>query len=158
MKEFKLTRRTTLKRKMLAGVVLSVIAAMLSLASNASAGQVTIINKTQDWNCHIIAHGYFLGVATVMNTPCALPGKTEWFHTSLSVGMVAGYCNYKGTSSNARGCSNNIDPDYIAHPKEMKDFRISGTWLPHRNFTITVTGNRPNIWKNGDLTFTLTEN
>lgn len=135
------------------------LAVTLSLASHATAGQVTIINKTQDWNCYISAHGYFLGIPTEMKTPCALPAKTEWFHTSLSVGHVNALCSYKGTSDSANACGYTVDSDYRAHPHEGKFFTIGGTWLPHRNFTVTVTGNRSSMYfQRGDVTFTLTEN
>lgn len=135
------------------------LALVLLFTSHATAGQVTIINKTQDWNCYISAQGFFIGIPKEMQTPCALPGKTEWFHTSLSVGYVAASCAYKGTSASAQACGYTVDSDYRAHPHEGKDFTIGGTWLPHRNFTVTVTGNRSSVYfQRGDVTFTLTEN
>lgn len=111
---------------------------LFTFASGASAGQVTIINKTKTWNCFILADGYLLNVPTRMKTPCALPGKTEWFHTSLSVGSVYAYCIYDGTRANPKECAS-FDPDYSSHPARSKDFKIDGVWLPHRNFTVTTT-------------------
>ncbi|SJZ98823.1 hypothetical protein SAMN02745119_02237 [Trichlorobacter thiogenes] len=148
-----------MKNKYASALALLTLAVTLSLASHATAGQVTIINKTQDWNCYISAKGYFLGIPTEMKTPCALPGKTEWFHTSLSVGNVAAHCVYKykiGASASTQACDYNLNTDYV---HEAKNFIIDGIWLPHRNFTVTVTGNQSKmLHKYGDMTFTLKEN
>jgi hypothetical protein len=111
---------------------------LFTSASGASAGQVTIINKTNTWNCYILADGYFVNLPTRMETPCALPGKTEWFHTSLSVGGVYAYCIYDGTRANPKACAT-FDSDYASHPASNQEFKIDGIWLPHRNFTVTAT-------------------
>jgi hypothetical protein len=111
---------------------------LFASVSGASAGQVTIINKTNTWNCYIQADGYLVNVPTRMETPCALPGTTEWFHTSLSVGGVYAYCIYNGTRANPKACAT-FDSDYASHPALNHLFTIDGTWLPHRNFTVTAT-------------------
>ena len=126
-------------------------------ASPALAGQVTIVNNTQNWNCYVQATGYFMSIPTQMDTTCALPGRTEGFHTSLSVGHIAAHCAYNGTSANPQGCTS-FDTNYQDHQVQSKHFPISGTWLPHRNFTVTVTGNAViKGWGTG-LNFELTEN
>lgn len=91
----------------------------------AQAGYVTIVNRSKQYHCYLRFYGYFMGVPTEMKTPCAAPGKKEWTHTSLSVGTIVVQCGMDGGS-----CSN--------REVSINDYTMSGTWLPHRNFKVTV--------------------
>jgi hypothetical protein len=108
-------------------IVASLLLASIILTSiPALAGYVTIVNNTEDDSCFVSFTGYFIGIPTQMETPCALPGKKEWTHTSLSVGYVKLIC---GTKNNCGGFKH-----------KLIDYMVPGVWLPHRNFKVTYDG------------------
>ena len=99
---------------------------LLSLSTlPAQAGYVTIVNNS-DSSCYLRFIGYFLQSPTNMSTPCAKPGKKEWTHTSLSVGVIRTVCC---TKDNCGGVQ-----------IKTGEYNVPGTWLPHRNFKVTVGG------------------
>jgi len=93
------------------------------------AGTVTVVNKTNSFYCKAKVIAYFLGAPSDFETPCAAPGKTEWRNSWLSTGYITAVCyQTKDCQYRNRGDGGPSDT-----------FRVSGTWLPHRNITVTVT-------------------
>ncbi len=101
-------------------------ALLLSLsAAPAQAGYVTIVNESK-YCFYLWFQGYFLGYPTDMHTPCALPGKTEWTHTSLSVGKIKAFCFMKSQCGKGGIMVG-------------EQYDVPGKWLPHRNFKVKIS-------------------
>lgn len=106
-------------------VLLAAVAVITGTIDPAQAGTVTVVNKNTTFHCKSKFTASFLMIPFDFETPCAAPGKTEWLNTWLSTGTVHIQCSYNGCNSDG----------YVPH----ECFVAPGTWLPHRNFTITVT-------------------
>jgi hypothetical protein len=116
---------------------------------SAMAGTVTVVNKTTKAYCQATFNAYFAGISTLYSTPCAAPGRTEWLNTWLSTGTIQVIC-YAHSNCNANG-------DWYS-VLDRKEYTIPGTWLPHRNFTTTVTsqGREVNLWKGPTIIYSYT--
>lgn len=148
-----------MKKSLLATTALLLVILLLS-ASPASAGKISLQNNTSDWNCYAMVDTYLFGQQTRMWSSCAMPHQSNSFHTSLSTGLIIAYCVYRGSDTGYNKCTT-FDSSYMAHPTEMKEYKVGGTWLPHRSFTVAITqnGGKPciTLCQGSNLNYTITE-
>ena len=100
--------------------------------SPANAGKVTLNNNTSTdgrFYCTVTYETYILGVRGYEYLDCVAPGKGTWVDDVwYSVGVIHAKCTWNAT------------PRCAPASAKKYDHTISGTWLPSRKFSVTVTG------------------
>jgi len=114
---------------------LATVALIAVTASPALAGTVTLVNTSTKHYCNATATVYVLGIPFDVTTPCVAPGSSGTVTSWLSTGYIRTECPDNALCRHFCGMYN----ERFAMPCPGKKYDVPGTWLPHRNFTVTFT-------------------